>query len=114
MKGYSEDTLNTCIGSGADILFTTGGTGIGPRDITPEVVRPMLDKEIPGIMEMIRVKYGMMMPNALLSRSFAGTLSNGLIYALPGNPKAVSEYMTEILPTLEHSLMMLHGIDKHK
>jgi molybdopterin adenylyltransferase len=97
----------------ADFIFTTGGTGIGPRDFTPDVVKPMLDKEIPGIMEMIRVKYGMQFPNALMSRSIAGVIGKSLIYVLPGSPKAVHEYMAEILPTLEHSLMMLYGIDKH-
>jgi molybdopterin adenylyltransferase len=96
-----------------DIIFTTGGTGIGPRDIAPEVVGSMLDKEIPGIMEMIRVKYGMQSPNALVSRSIAGLISKTLIYALPGSPKAVKEYTDEIFKTLEHSLMMVHGIDKH-
>jgi molybdenum cofactor synthesis domain-containing protein len=96
-----------------DFIFTTGGTGIGPRDIAPDVIRPMLDKEIPGIMEMIRVKYGMQFPNALISRSIAGLIGNTLVYILPGSPKAVSEYMGEILKTLEHSLLMLYGIDKH-
>ena len=54
------------------MVFTTGGTGIGPRDITVETVKPLLDKEIPGIMEFIRMKYGAEMPNALLSRGIAG------------------------------------------
>jgi molybdenum cofactor synthesis domain-containing protein len=99
--------------SGTDFIITTGGTGIGPRDITPEVIRPMLDKEIPGLMEMIRIKYGMQFPNALISRSLAGVIGKSLIYVLPGSPKAVKEYMNEILGTLDHSLMMLHGIDKH-
>ncbi|HKJ42060.1 MAG TPA: molybdenum cofactor synthesis domain-containing protein [Sunxiuqinia sp.] len=97
----------------ADIIFTTGGTGIGPRDITPETIKPLLDKEIPGIMELIRVKYGMEIPAAVLSRGIAGVKNQTLIYALPGSVKAVSEYCQEILPTIEHSLYMLHGIDSH-
>lgn len=96
-----------------DIIFTTGGTGIGPRDITTEVVKTMLDKEIPGIMEMIRVKYGMQYPNALISRSIAGVANTTLIYALPGNPKAVKEYADEIFKTVEHSFRMLYAIDEH-
>jgi len=96
-----------------DIIFTTGGTGLGPRDITPEVIRPLLSKEIPGIMEMIRVKYGMKFPNALVSRSIAGLVGETLIYALPGSPKAAREYAEEIFPTLEHSLRMIHRIDSH-
>jgi molybdopterin adenylyltransferase len=99
--------------SNMDCIITTGGTGIGPRDITPEVVRPMLDKEIPGIMEMIRVKYGMDKPNATLSRGVAGLIGNSLVYTLPGSVKAVNEYMTEILKTLEHLIYMLNTIDAH-
>jgi molybdopterin adenylyltransferase len=96
-----------------DIILTTGGTGIGPRDITPDVVKPMLDKEITGIMELVRVKYGMQNPNAVISRSVAGTIGNTLVYCLPGSPKAISEYMSEILPTLEHSFKMIYAIDSH-
>lgn len=96
-----------------DVVITTGGTGIGPRDITVETVKPMLDKEIPGIMEMIRVKYGANKPNALLSRGVAGLMSDTLVYTLPGSVKAVNEYMEEILKTLEHLIYMRHGLDVH-
>ena len=96
-----------------DLIFTTGGTGIGPRDITVEIVRPLLSKEMPGIMEYIRVKYGAEKPNALLSRGIAGITGKSLIYTLPGSVKAVDEYMTEILRTLKHTLLMFHGIDSH-
>jgi molybdenum cofactor synthesis domain-containing protein len=96
-----------------DLIFTTGGTGIGPRDNTPEAVRPLLDREIPGIMEMIRVKYGVEKPNALLSRSIAGVSDKSLIYTLPGSEKAAGEYMEEILKTVNHSMKMLHGIGDH-
>ncbi|MBK7172401.1 MAG: MOSC domain-containing protein [Bacteroidales bacterium] len=97
----------------SDFIFTTGGTGIGPRDITVDVIRPMLQKEIPGIMELIRYKYGSQKPNALISRAVAGLTANTLIYTLPGSVRAVDEYLTEILPTLRHSVMMLHSIDAH-
>ena len=96
-----------------DFIFTTGGTGIGERDITIETVTPLLEKQIPGIMELIRVKYGMEKPNALLSRGVAGVIGKSIIFTLPGSVKAATEYMTEIIKTLEHSLFMLHGIDKH-
>ncbi|MBU2650783.1 MAG: molybdenum cofactor synthesis protein [Bacteroidetes bacterium] len=99
--------------SGLDFVFTTGGTGIGPRDITPEVIRENLDKEIPGIMEGIRIRYGMEKANALLSRSIAGVMGDTLIFALPGSVKAVNEYMTEIAKSLRHMVFMLHGIDSH-
>lgn len=96
-----------------DIVITTGGTGIGKRDITVDVVKPMLEKEITGIMEMIRVKYGMKKPNALISRAVAGTIGDTLVYTLPGSTKAVKEYLDEILPTIEHSLYMMNGLDLH-
>jgi len=98
---------------GFDYVFTTGGTGIGERDITVEAVVGMLDRQIPGIMEMIRVKHGMEKPNALLSRGVAGTMRKTLVYTLPGSVRAVSEYMAEITKTMEHALFMLHGIDRH-
>ena len=98
---------------GTDVVFTTGGTGLGPRDITPDVVVPMLDRELPGVMEFIRMKHGGRLPSALLSRSVAGTIGDALIYTLPGSVKAVREYTEEILRTLPHSLLMLHGINAH-
>ncbi len=96
-----------------DLIFTTGGTGIGPRDVTPDVIRSLLDKEIPGVMEGIRIKYGMEKPNAFLSRSVAGVIGGALIYALPGSEKAVTEYAEEIFKTVNHSLLMLHGLGDH-
>lgn len=96
-----------------DILITTGGTGIGPRDITVDVVKPMLDKEIPGIMELIRTKYGAEKPNALISRGVAGVIGNTLVYTLPGSVRAVEEYMAEITGTIRHSIFMMNGLDQH-
>jgi molybdopterin adenylyltransferase len=96
-----------------DFIVTTGGTGIGSRDITPDVVKDLIDKEIPGIMELIRYKYGSVHANALLSRGVAGLIGKSLIYTLPGSVKAVSEYLAEITPTMEHSLRMVHDVDFH-
>jgi molybdopterin adenylyltransferase len=95
--------------SGVDAVFTTGGTGVGPRDITPEVVTEFADKLLPGIMDHIRLKYGQINPNALLSRSVAGVKEKTLIYSLPGSVRAVDEYMNEILVTIDHLLKMLYG-----
>ncbi|SDC28369.1 molybdenum cofactor synthesis domain-containing protein [Williamwhitmania taraxaci] len=95
------------------VVITTGGTGVGPRDITPEVVSSLLDKEIPGIMEMIRLKYGAEKPNALLSRGVAGLMGETFVYTLPGSVKAVNEYMDEITKTLHHLFIMRMGIDAH-
>jgi molybdopterin adenylyltransferase len=100
-------------GSNYNIIITTGGTGIGPRDITIETVTPLLTKEIPGIMEFIRIKYGTIKPNALLSRGVAGLVGQSLIYTLPGSVRAVDEYMSEIVKTLKHTIYMQFGVDKH-
>ena len=107
------NALNKARSDGYDVVFTTGGTGIGSRDIAPETIRVLMDKEIPGIMEMVRMKYGQDNPNALLSRSIAATMGRTLVYALPGSSKAVDEYLDVILPTLKHSVWMVHDLDAH-
>jgi molybdopterin adenylyltransferase len=115
MPDDAEMLRKTLIKAGSEynIIMTTGGTGIGPRDITVETVKPLLSKEIPGIMEFVRIKYGTEKPNALLSRGVAGILGNSLIYTLPGSVRAAGEYMTEIIKTLHHTLLMQYGIDTH-
>ncbi len=96
-----------------DIVITTGGTGIGPRDITPETLLPLIEKQLPGIMEMIRMKYGVKKTNVLLSRGLAGISKQTLLFALPGSVKAVEEYMSEIIPMLQHAIYMKYGLDIH-
>jgi len=108
-----ENRLIEARNSKYDMVLTTGGTGIGPRDITPDVVKPLLDKEIPGIMEHIRLKYGAEKPNALLSRGVAGLMGSTFVYTLPGSVKAVREYMAEISKVQKHLFLMLMGIDSH-
>ena len=74
-----EKRVRQALTDGVDLLVTTGGTGIGPRDCTPEAIMPLLDKQIPGVMEHIRMKYGATIPAALLSRSVAGTVGSTLV-----------------------------------
>ncbi|MFW6020061.1 MAG: molybdenum cofactor synthesis domain-containing protein [Bacteroidales bacterium] len=95
-----------------DFILTTGGTGIAKTDITIETVRPMLSKEIPGIPEMIRWRYGLENPNALLSRSLLGTIGQTVIFCMPGSPKAIHEYMEEFLKTTNHIIQMVNEL-KH-
>ena len=78
-----------------------------------DVVLKISDKIVPGIMEFSRVKYGDQNPNALIHRSIAAIKDKTIIYVLPGSVGAVKEYMREILKTLEHIILMLHGIDAH-
>ncbi len=107
-----EELRGACL-DGLDAVFTTGGTGIGPRDWTPDVVTAMADKTIPGIMEAVRMKYGAENPAALLSRSVAAVAGATLIYTLPGSVRAVEEYLGEIAKTFNHLLLTVHGIDSH-
>ena len=108
-----KNTFDDLIKNGTDIIITTGGTGIGSHDITVDTIQPLLDKELPGIMDLIRIKYGMKHPAALISRSIAGLKGKTLVFTLPGSVKAVEEYMTEILKNLQHLMFMLYDLDTH-
>ena len=108
-----KDAFSELTANDFDIIFTTGGTGIGSKDITVDVVKPLLQKEIPGIMDFIRMKYGAEKSNALISRSVAGIINKTMVFTLPGSMKAVTEYMTEITKVLNHLILMLHDIDAH-
>lgn len=105
-----RNELQTARAEGTDIVFTTGGTGVGPRDHTPDIAREFIDREIPGIMEHIRTSFGRTNPNALLSRAVAGIMDHTIVYALPGSVRAVEEFMAEIAKTLEHLIVMVHGL----
>lgn len=105
--------LNESVFEDYDVLLTSGGTGIGPRDITVETIRPLLTKEIPGIMESIRIQSGMAKPSALLSCGIAGVIGKTLLFTLPGSLRAVEEYLTEIFKVLDHAIYTIHGIDLH-
>ncbi len=99
--------------AGVHVVFATGGTGLGPRDNTPDVVLALADKVIPGIMDLVRLKYGADKPCALISRSVAAILGRTVVYAIPGSNKAVDEYMGEILKSLDHVICTVHGLDVH-
>jgi molybdenum cofactor synthesis domain-containing protein len=96
-----------------DLIITTGGTGIGPRDITPEIMNDFIKKPIPGIMEMIRWKYGVEKPAALTSRAVAGANGDTLLFAIPGSLRAATEHITEITKHLQHLFYMIHSIEMH-
>ena len=93
----------------ADAVITTGGTGIGPRDITPDVSRTWCDKELPGIAEMLRAESYKETATAVLSRGFAGVKGNTLLINFPGSLKAVKLCTRLIIPILRHAPGMLDG-----
>jgi molybdopterin adenylyltransferase len=108
-----REELTGALREDVDMIFTVGGTGLGPRDITPETVASVCEKMVPGVMENIRVKFGSAKPHALLSRGIAGMAGRTQLYALPGSVRAVEEYLGEILKTMEHAIFMMHGLDAH-
>lgn len=92
-----------------DIVFTTGGTGPGPRDVTPEATAFVCEKIVPGFGEIIRAAGFRKTPNAVLSRGTAGIRNNTLIINLPGSPKAVRQSLKVIMKILPHAIEMMHG-----
>ncbi len=92
-----------------DLILTTGGTGLGPRDQTPEATREILEREAPGLAEAIRASGLRETPHAMLSRGVAGTRRRALIVNLAGSPKAARQGLEVILPALPHAIALLSG-----
>jgi molybdopterin adenylyltransferase len=95
--------------TGAEVVLTTGGTGLGPRDVTPEATRTVLDREAPGIAEALRHASLAITPFAMLSRAAAGLVGGTLVVNLPGNPKAVREEWAVLAPVLGHAVATARG-----
>ena len=93
----------------AGLILTTGGTGPAPRDVTPEATRAVLERELPGFGEIIRVQSFAKVPTAILSRATAGTRGKSLIINLPGNPKAIGECLPMLIPAIREALKHLNG-----
>jgi len=99
--------LEECLG--ADFILTTGGTGISPRDVTPEATRRFCEKELPGISEALRTASLKETPAAMLSRGFAGLRGSTVVVNFPGSPRAVRLCVEVIAPIMEHAGRMLRG-----
>ncbi|HWC25709.1 MAG TPA: MogA/MoaB family molybdenum cofactor biosynthesis protein [Solirubrobacteraceae bacterium] len=96
----------------ANLVLTSGGTGLAPRDVTPEATRAVLDREAPGIAEAMRAETARFQRLAWLSRAVAGTRGRTLVVNLPGNPKAVRECLGVLTPMLPHALKLASGADR--
>jgi molybdenum cofactor synthesis domain-containing protein len=97
-----------------DLVVTTGGTGLGPRDRTPEATRDLLDYEVPGLAELMRSAGFAKTPLAALSRSLAGVRGRTLIMNLPGSLKGATESLEAVLPVLGHATRLLRGETEHR
>jgi len=108
-----EDKIATAIRdavrAGANLVLTSGGTGLSPNDVTPEATRSVIDREVPGIAEALRAGSLAKTPHGMLSRGVAGAIGAALVVNLPGSPRAVRESLEVLLPAVPHAVELLGG-----
>lgn len=107
------DAIVAAADNGADVVITTGGTGLGPRDVTPQATSLVVDFEVPGIGEAMRRAGAMRTPMAALSRGIAGVRGRTLIVNVPGSVKGATESLEAVMPMLAHAIRLLHGDTAH-
>ena len=105
----SEALRRWCDGGRVDIVLTNGGTGLGPRDVTPEATEEVMERRVPGLTEAMRIGSLKYTVQAMLSRAVAGTRKRTLIINLPGSPRGAKECLEIVLPALAHAVELLRG-----
>ena len=108
------EAVMTAVTRGVDLVVTTGGTGLGPRDVTPQAVAALVDYQVAGIGEAMRREGAKSTPMAVLSRSLGGVRGRTLIISVPGSPKGATESLHAVLPIIGHAIQLLHGDTAHK
>jgi molybdopterin adenylyltransferase len=112
-KQRISDAVVAAAAKGADLVVTTGGTGLGPRDVTPQATSMVIDFEVPGIGEAMRRAGALSTPMAALSRAMAGVRGQTLIINVPGSLKGATESLEAVMPMLGHAIQLLHGDTSH-
>ena len=104
-----QAAIRTAIGHGANLILTSGGTGLSPNDLTPEATHGILDREVAGIAEALRWRSLEKTPHGMLSRGIAGNIGTTLVVNLPGSPRACRESLNVLIPVLPHAIELLAG-----
>ncbi|GAC1490435.1 MAG: MogA/MoaB family molybdenum cofactor biosynthesis protein [Candidatus Limnocylindrales bacterium] len=104
-----QSAIRSAIDQGANLVLTSGGTGLSPNDLTPDATRGLLDREITGIAEALRSRSLEQTPHGMLSRGLAGSIGAALVVNLPGSPRACRESLEVLLPVLPHAIELLAG-----
>jgi molybdenum cofactor synthesis domain-containing protein len=108
------DAIVAAVVAGADIVVTTGGTGLGPRDVTPQATSLLVEFEVPGLADLMRRAGEKSTPLASLSRGIVGVRGQTLILNVPGSVKGACESLEAVMPVLAHAVQLLHGDTKHQ
>ena len=108
------DAIVAAVVAGADLVVTTGGTGLGPRDVTPQATSMLIDYEVPGLGELMRRAGAASTPMAVLSRGLAGVRGHSLILNVPGSMRGATESLEAVMPVLDHAIQLLHGHTQHE